>query len=269
LKIGLLAAGSERGVAFLYDEAHVVFRPTEGRPLPLSALRAAFVEAQDFEDENLPVMLVVCGLPSLVTNLQAARSHSERLFKAEEVENLDLTVSDGEPSKAAVALTFPTEKSRISFDLKTAQQIAEDVSGYPYFIQWYGEALWDAADEAGKTIVDDELYRTSKDGIQDGLDVEFFEGRYDETRRNEQGTLRVASSLAGETFRTADLLVEYTDKKQAAVQMSLNRLISDNLIYRIRHGEYGYTAPLFGDFLRRKHPRQADDIGPARTLLTE
>jgi hypothetical protein len=263
MKVGVVAAKAERGVAFLYDEAHVVYdRDNEGH-YPLSALLAAFVETQDHEDMDLPLMLVVCGLPPLVTNLQAARSHSERLFKAEEIENLDLATTDG-PSVAAVALTKPSEDTHISFDLGTAQRVAEDVSGYPYFIQWYGEALWDAADEGAHTVIDDRLYDQSREAIQDGLDVEFFEGRYNETRRNEQGTLRVAASLGGESFRTADLLEQYPSSKKSGIQMSLNRLIGDNLIYRIRYGEYRYTAPLFGDFVRRKHPRQDADTGRGR-----
>jgi hypothetical protein len=49
--------------------------------------------------------------------------------------------------------------------------------------------------------------------------------------------------------------------------MSLNRLILDNLTYRIRYGEYRYTAPLFGDFLRRKHPRQEADTARGRVDL--
>jgi hypothetical protein len=258
MKVGSVAASSGRGVVFLYDEAHVVYdRDKEGH-FPLSALLASFVEAQDYDDEDLPVMLVVCGLPPLVTNLQAARSHSERLFKAEEVENLALERHGG-PSVAALALTKPSEETPIAIDPSTAQRVAEDVNGYPYFIQWYGEALWDAADDAGMSVVDDGLYEATRERIQDGLDVEFFEGRYNETRRNEQGTLRVAASLGGESFRTADILEQYPGKKKRSVQMSLNRLIGDNLIYRMRYGEYRYTAPLFGDFLRRKHPRQPAD----------
>jgi hypothetical protein len=259
MKVGVIAAESERAVAFLYDEAHVVYDRDNDGHYPLSALLAAFVEAQDYDDMDLPVMLVVCGLPPLVTNLQAARSHSERLFKAEEVENLDLSPRDGGPSVAAEALTKPSEDTPVLFDPNTAQRVAEDVSGYPYFIQWYGEALWDAADELGHSMVDDSLYEATRGAIQDGLDIEFFEGRYNETRRNEQGTLRVAASLGGEAFRTADILEQYANKKKRSIQMSLNRLIGDNLIYRIRYGEYRYTAPLFGDFLRRKHPRQPAD----------
>ena len=83
VKLGLLARKAERGVLFLYDEAHVLYdRPRAGQ-FPLSALLSGFVEAQDHEDD-LPVMLVMSGLPPLATNLQAARSHSERFFKVEE-----------------------------------------------------------------------------------------------------------------------------------------------------------------------------------------
>jgi hypothetical protein len=39
----------------------------------------------------------------------------------------------------------------------------------------------------------------------------------------------------------------------------VNPLIADNLLYRDDHGVYAYTAPLFGDFLRRRHPRLDED----------
>jgi hypothetical protein len=233
-------------------------RPRSHR-YPLSALVGAFVETQDFEDEDLPVMLVMCGLPPLITNLHAARSHSERFFKVEELGNLRLG-ADGEwPSPAAAALTHAVDRSSIQFAPDLPQRIADEVDGYPYFIQWYGEALWDAADELGRDVIDRELYEATKGPIQDGLDIEFFEGRYVEAKRAEQLTLRVLGSLGGEAFRIAVLTEEMKSLKQNAVQQSVNRLATANLIYRVRFGEYAYTAPLFGDFLRRKHLRQSSD----------
>ena len=86
-----------------------------------------------------------------------------------------------------------------------------------------------------------------------------FEGRYDEAKRAEQLTLRVAGSLGGEGLRVGDLIEQFTSLKPNAVQQSLNRLTQNNLMYRVRYGEYAYTAPLFGDFLRRRHPRQEAD----------
>jgi hypothetical protein len=258
-KVGQLAAKAGRGVALLYDEAHVLYDRPKAHQYPLSALLGAFVEVQDHDDQDLPAMLVVSGLPPLVANLQAARSHSERMFKVEELGNLRLERKSATRSPAAAALTKPVERSQISFAPNVAERVAADVSGYPYFIQWYGEALWDAADEAGVGVIDEELYDDTRQAIQDGLDAEFFEGRYDEAKRAEQLTLRVAGSLGGEGFRVGDLVEQFAGLKPNAVQQSLNRLLQSNLTYRVRHGEYAYTAPLFGDFLRRKHPRQDDD----------
>jgi hypothetical protein len=254
VKLGLLAKRAGRGVLFLYDEAHVLYdRPRAGQ-FPLGALLSGFVEVQDRE-EDLPVMLVMSGLPPLATNLQAARSHSERFFKVEELGNLSLEGGADEPSPAAAALTKAVESSEISFPLEVAERVAADVSGYPYFVQWYGEALWDAADDAGLDAIEPRLYDSARESIQDGLDTEFFEGRYDEAKRAEQTTMRVAGSLGGESFRVGDLVKELSALKPGAVQQSLNRLTQNNLIYRVRYGEYAYTAPLFGDFLRRRHPR--------------
>jgi hypothetical protein len=103
------------------------------------------------------------------------------------------------------------------------------------------------------------LYRATKKLVQDDLDAEFFEGRYNDASANDQMTLRVAGALGGENFQFGDLAGQLESRKPNATQQSVNRLLIENLIYRVRHGEYAYTAPLFGDFLRRRHPRTDDD----------
>jgi hypothetical protein len=40
---------------------------------------------------------------------------------------------------------------------------------------------------------------------------------------------------------------------RVAASLSLKRLVDDNIIYRTKQGSYAYSAPLFGDFLRREH----------------
>ena len=198
LRVGQAAAKSGAGVAFLYDEAHVLYDRDKEEQFPLSALLGAFVQVQDYEDDDLPVMLGVGGLPSLVANLQAARSHSERLFKVEVLDNLSLGLGEDGISPAATALVKAVgTQSPIQFDPDVAERVASDVSGYPYFIQWYGEALWDAADETGEQLVTHDLYDGSRTAIQDGLDTEFFIGRYEEANRAEQTTLRVSADLGG------------------------------------------------------------------------
>ncbi len=257
-EVGQAARG--RGVAFLFDEAHTMYdQPRKGQ-FPLGALLSAFVAAQDDDDDPLPVMLVMCGLPPLMGNIHRARSNAERLFKAEQIANLSLDPrDDGDLSDAALALVNPAHDSgEIAFVDQTAEAIARDVDGYPYFIQWFGEALWDAADVDGRGVIDDELFTTHRQIVQRALDDEFFEPRYRDARRADQGTMRVAASLGGERFEKSEIDAA-TAKSSGAVAQSLNRLIADNLLYRDDHGVYAYTAPLFGDFLRRRHPRLDED----------
>lgn len=260
VEVGRLAARAGRGVALLYDEAHTMHDQPRQHQYPLGALLGAFVQAQDDDEPPLPVMLVVSGLPPLVANLQAARSHAERLFRVEELGNLSLTPSSGGgPSPAALALTKPAAATGIRFQPEVAERIVAELDGYPYFIQKYGEALWDAADAANLDVVTAALYQETRARIQDALDAEFFENRYLDAPRADQLTLRVAASLGEEQFELARLAEQFERRNMNATQQSVNRLLKSNHIYRVSQGVYAYTAPLFADFLRRKYPRQDSD----------
>jgi hypothetical protein len=258
LELGVAARG--RGVAFLFDEAHTMYDQPRKEQFPLGALLSAFVAAQDEDDDPLPVMLVLCGLPPLIGNIHRARSNAERLFKAEQIANLGLDAADDGLSDAALALVNPAHDSgEIAFLDDTAEKIARDVDGYPYSIQWFGEALWDAADVDARRVIDDDLYATHRQIVQRALDDEFFEPRYRDARRADQGTMRVAASLGGERCEKNEI-DGATARSSGAIAQSLNRLIADNLLFRDDHGVYAYTAALFGDFMRRRHPRLDEDV---------
>lgn len=255
--VGEIARAQDRGMVFLFDEAHSVYDHKAKRQFPLGALLSALVAVQDEDEQPLPVMLVLCGLPPLTGNIHAARSNAERLFRSEQIGNLPLAAQPpAELSPAAQALVEPA--GDISYAPAVADRIARDVDGYPYFIQWFGEALWEAADLDDTATITSELYGRERLAIQRSLDEEFFEPRYRDARQADQGTLRVAASLGGERFTRADLDAA-TIRSTGALAQSLMRLIADNLVYRDYHGVYAYTAPMFGDFMRRRHPRLDED----------
>jgi type II secretory pathway predicted ATPase ExeA len=256
--LGRLARG--RGVALLFDEAHTMYDTPRRGQFPLGALLTALVAAQDDDDEPLPVMLVLCGLPPLVGNIHSARSNAERLFKGDHIANLSLERNDAVLSDAALALLKPAQDAGgIVFGDDAAELIARDVDGYPFFIQAFGEALWDAADLEGSDVIDRDLYERHRNPVRQALDDEFFEPRYRDARRADQGTLRVTASLGGERFEKNEI-DRATKRTSGAIAQSLNRLIADNLLFRDDHGVYAYTAPLFGDFMRRRHPRLPEDL---------
>ena len=256
-RVGEVARAQGRGVVLLFDEAHSVYDRPAKRQFPLGALLSALVAFQDDDEHPVPIMLVLCGLPPLVGNIHAARSNAERLFRAETINNLSLTPEPpDELSAAAEALVRPA--THITYAHGVADRVARDVDGYPYFIQWYGEALWEAADLEGTAAITAKLYERGRVAIQRSLDEEFFESRYRDARQADQGTLRVAASLGGERFTKAELDAA-TGRSTGALSQSLIRLIADNIVYRDDHGVYAYTAPMFGDFMRRRHSRLPDD----------
>ncbi len=256
-EVGRVARDQGRGVALLYDEAHSVHDRGERGQFPLGALLSALVAAQDDDDDPLPVMLVLCGLQPLTRNIREARSNAERLFRAAEIDNLSLEPVPPEGlSAAAQALVRPA--TDITYAGGVAERVAHYVDGYPYFIQWFGEALWEAADEQDLDVIDAALYERERSTIQQSLDEEFFVPRYEDARQADQRTLRVAASLGGESFTKADLDTAES-RSGNALSQSLKRLIADHLLYRGDHGVYAYTAPMFGDFLRRRYPRLPDD----------
>jgi nucleoside-triphosphatase THEP1 len=132
----LAVSKGREGLILLLDEAQLI-RDERGRggEHPLSLLIAPIVALQR---QELPVALVVCGLPTLAANLQHARSYSERLFRGEEVGSLP-------PAEALAAFTRPLEKTTRTAESEVAEAVAEEVEGYPYFIQLWGSELWDAA----------------------------------------------------------------------------------------------------------------------------
>jgi AAA ATPase domain len=235
-----------RGLVLLLDEAQLIRdeRPRRGEH-PLSLLIAPIVALQR---QELPLALVVCGLPTLAANLQKARSYSERLFRGEEVDSL--------PNPDAVeAFTKPLEGTPRSVDPEVAEAIVDEVEGYPYFIQLWGSELWDAADLAGADQFSFELLDATRPDIYARLDRDFYEPRVATLTPAEQDVLLASASCSYPPLQSADLS-QTSSKTPGNVNVLLGRLVEAGVLYRIRRGEYAYTAPKFRAFLERRAETQ-------------
>lgn len=231
-----------KGLALLLDEAQIVRdeRDRHGEH-PLSLLIAPVVALQR---EELPLALVVCGLPTLAANLQKARSYSEQLFRGEEVDSLP-------QDEALEAFTRPLADTIRSTEEEVARTAVEEVEGYPYFIQLWGSELWDAADLAGTETFTIDLLEATRSDIYARLDRDFYEPRAATLTPAEQDVLLASASCPYPPLHSADLN-EASSKTPANVNVLLGRLVEAGVLYRIRKGEYAYTAPKFRDFLERK-----------------
>ena len=239
--VQLALAKGRKGLVILLDEAQLIHdeRDRHGEH-PLSLLIAPIVALQR---QELPLGLVLCGLPTLTGNLQKARSYSERLFRGEEIDSL-------EPSQALEAFTRPLEQTARSALPTLAEAVVTEVEGYPYFLQLWGSELWDAADLVGVERLTTKLLDATRPDIYRRLDRDFYDPRLATLTPAEQDLLLASAECAYPPLRSSELSGA-SAKTPGNVNVLLGRLVDAGALYRIRKGEYVYTAPKFRDYLLR------------------
>ncbi len=240
--VQLALAKGRRGIVLLLDEAQLVHdeRSRHGEH-PLSLLIAPIVALQR---QELPLGLVLCGLPTLTGNLQKARSYSERLFRGEEIDSLA-------PAQALEAFTRPLEQTPRSASPTLAKAVVAEVEGYPYFLQLWGSELWDAADLAGVDRFTPKLLDATRPDIYGRLDRDFYEPRLATLTPAEQDLLLASAGCPYPPLRSSDL-GSASARSPGNVNVLLGRLVGAGALYRTRKGEYAYTAPKFRDYLLRR-----------------
>src|ERR687883_1581944 len=124
-----LAADVGKGVALFIDEMQDV----QGDDV--SAICAA---CHELSQQGAPLIVVGAGLPHLPAVLSASKSYSERLFRYVRIDRLDRADAD----RAVVA---PIDRENAAITPEALDALFETSGGYPYFVQAYGKAAWDAA----------------------------------------------------------------------------------------------------------------------------
>lgn len=247
------------GFALLLDEAQVLRDEThrEGEH-PLSVLLAATAALQR---AGVPISLVLCGLPTLTTNLLRARTYTERMFRGLEIGPLY-------PEAARDAFAKPLEGRDVSIEDGLVDRVLQTVEGYPYFIQLWGAELWDAAELADVDRFSHALLDEVEPQIYERLDIDFYEPRVQTLTPAEQDLLFVAARCEYPPLRVADIQ-QFTEKRPGNVNVLLGRLVEAGVLFRIRKGEYAYTAPKFADYLQRRMGRPMYQESHAQMSWTE
>ncbi len=233
------------GLVLLLDEAQILTddRDTNGAHA-LSTLVAA---VSTLQKSGVAISLVLCGLPTLAVNLLNARTYSERMFQGFVVGSLD-------PVAARAAFVEPLAEGSISADPELVQQVLTDVNGYPYFIQLWGAEIWEAAREAGLTEMVSEMLLDVRERIYERLDLDFYEPRIASLTPAEQDLLLESRSCSGYPPILVSELNAHSSRSSGNVNVLLGRLVAQNVLYRIRKGQYEYTAPGFREYLLRRSP---------------
>ena len=227
-----LAADVETGIAVLIDEMQDL------RPDDISALCAA---CHELSQSRAPLVVVGAGLPHLPAVLSASKSYSERLFKYARIGQLDRADAD-------FALLAPAEREDATFSREALDALFEASSGYPYFVQAYGKAAWDAAP---RNPIDTLDVKVAAPEAEAELAVGFFGSRYERATPAEREYLRAMAELADgrdEPVATASI-ADHLARRASSLSPARDSLLKKGLVFSAQRGQIAFTVPHFGRYL--------------------
>lgn len=227
----------KKGVVFLYDEFHTVRDAKDKKSFPLASLLGAVSYAQR---NGCNYYLCIGGLPIITTNLKNAKTYTERMFEFREVGNLD-------KKEAEHAIVNSLKSSEYEFEQDLVDKVVSETRGYPYFIQFYGYFIIENTTKKKIGFAD---FTKIRGKLLTELDASFFRDRLNLASGKEKEVLFAMAKIGESEIETSQIIK--TSKIGKAILMELlKRLIEKGLIYRAGRGKYGFTLPLFRDFLLR------------------
>lgn len=233
LEIGTLAREEHSGVLITVDELQYLNR---------DQLAALIVGLHRISQEQLPLMVVGAGLPSLPGLAGEAKSYSERLFRFTAIGSLS-------HSEVGIALTEPALAQSVQWDAEAIDLVFDRSNGYPYFLQEFGKATWDVA--RGPVVIRRSDVQAAIPIVDDELVTGFYAARFDRIQPAAQAYLLAMASLGTGPYvsgKVAGLLGKST--RQAAP--TRDALIKRGICYSPSHGVIDFTVPMFDQFVRRR-----------------
>ena len=191
-----MAGAGSHPVLFALDEAH------EADPMVLGR----FLNAVQLAGQQRPVAAVLAGTPGLLDTLAASRASCWSRG-----EKLAVGLLPG--SEARAVLARPFLDAGLDADPDAVADLARAADDYPYFLQLYGAAAWDAAQATGAGELRPEHVAAAIDATSVPR-RKYHRERYDEFRKVN------ALPLA------RDVALAFTETDHPMTDAKLNRLLA-------------------------------------------
>ena len=191
---------AHRPLVILLDEAHTLDE----------AVGRALLNAGQSVAAAAPFLLVLAGTPGLTPHLDRMSA----TFR-DRARHVGVGLLDEAAAASALVRPFADQDPPIAFEAAALRCVLDESQCYPYFIQIWGAALWDAATQQGRMSIDEAVVA----GASPAFDLErstYYEHRLDDLER--QDLLQVAASVADAFAERATL-----------AQDELNSVIADTL----------------------------------------
>ena len=234
LAIGEAAKEKNTVIVMLIDEMQY---------LSESDLAALIMALHRIGQKQLPIVLIGAGLPQLVGLAGRARSYAERLFLYPPVGALTLP-------EATDAIQSPLKAARCELTDHAMATLFELTQGYPFFLQAWAYAVWNAA---GTCPITADVIEEATGTVLNLLDQSFFRVRFDRLTPREKDYLRAMADLGGGPHRTGDIADKFS-RSMTSLAPLRSGLIKKGMIYSPAHGDNAFTVPLFDQFMFRAMP---------------
>lgn len=190
-----------------------------------------------------PFFLIGAGLPSLPRVLSEHRTYAERLFEYRPIGPLN-------QDDAHRALVEPATHLGARFEPDALQTLTLAAGGHPYFLQEYGQAIWNLAPTQTFTRADADaaiIYG------QERLDAAFYASRWERATRSERAFMTAMAPEAG-THTATSQIAERLGMRPNSLGPARARLIDKGLIYSPEHGYVAFTVPGMAQYVARTSP---------------
>lgn len=243
LESDLLALLEAAARAAQADGTALVLFIDELQYVPEEQLASLVTALHRCAQQQVPVVLVGAGLPSLPGQMGRAKSYAERLFAFPFIGPLDATA-------ARDAIEVPAAALGVRFEPAATEAILHATEGYPYFLQEWGKHAWDVAKGSPITVADVE--RAAREAVA-ALDESFFRVRFDRLTLAEKRYLRAMAALGPGPHRSGDI-ADVLGRKVTAMGPIRAQLIDKGMVWSPSHGDTAFTVPMFDAYLRRILP---------------
>lgn len=234
IAVGEAARDRRSGVVLVIDELQYLSERE------LGALVSAIHQTTQ---ADLPVVLVGAGLPQLPRLAGEAKSYAERLFTFPRIGPLDRAAADAAVARPACDLGVRYESAALDLHF-------ERTLGYPYFLQEYAYATWNAA-VGPDTIVRADVERATP-VVRQKLDENFFAVRVGLVTPHERRFLDAMARFGPGPYRIGEIVASL-GASQKALSKARESLIGKGMIFAPALGRLEFSVPLFYDYLKR-HP---------------
>jgi hypothetical protein len=232
------------GEAALAHQRIIVFLIDEIQHLDTSELSALVMAKHRVNQRQLPVVIAGAGLPQLPGLTADAKTYAERMFSWPKIGSLP-------PESARLALLTPALREGVGFEEAALSFIVEYTEGFPFFLQEFGRAVWDATEDAPITLQDAEIAQPTVEAV---LDQDFYSVRVANLPDREISYIKAMSGLGAADQAVGDVATAMGVASASLIASAQTRLTDRGLIYSPRRGFVAFTVPQFDRYVRRAFP---------------